>query len=270
MTYSAPVAETAFFLEHCTSLKKLAGSGAVADLSQDVVQSVLEEAGKFAGEVIAPLNRIGDIEGAHFANGKVTMPKGFVEAYRGWAGAGWSAVSAPTEWGGQGLPIMLHAACIEYWNSASMAFAVGPVVSMAAIEAFHAHGSETLKRLYLKKIVTGEWMATMQLTEPQAGSDLSLLRTKATRTAEGNYRIQGSKIFITYGEHDLTGNIIHFVLARLPGRAARQQGHLAVPGAEVPGQERRLARAAQRRSLRQHRAQDGHPRFADLRHGLWR
>ena len=146
MTYSAPVAETAFFLEHCTSLKKLAGSGAVADLTQDVVQSVLEEAGKFAGEVIAPLNRIGDTEGAHFANGKVTMPKGFLEAYRGWAGAGWSAVSAPQEWGGQGLPTMLNASCIEFWNSACMSFAIGPVVSMAAIEAFHVHGTEALKQ----------------------------------------------------------------------------------------------------------------------------
>jgi alkylation response protein AidB-like acyl-CoA dehydrogenase len=224
VTYAAPVAETAFFLEHCTSLKKLAGSGVIADLSPDLVQSVLEEAGKFAGEVIAPLNRIGDTEGAHFANGKVTMPKGFLQAYRGWAGAGWSAVTAPTEWGGQGLPTMLNAACIEFWNSACMSFAIGPVVSMAAIEAFHAHGNETLKRLYLEKIVTGEWMATMQLTEPQAGTDLSLLRTKATRQENGTYRLQGTKIFITYGEHDLTDNIIHFVLARLPDAPPGNKG----------------------------------------------
>ncbi len=224
MTYSAPVDETVFFLDHCTSLKKLASSGAIADLTPDLVQSVLEEAGKFAGEVLAPMNRIGDVEGAHFANGKVTMPKGWIEAYRAWAGAGWSAVTAPTEWGGQGLPTMLNAACIEFWNSACMSFAIGPVVSMAAIEAFHVHGNETLKRMYLEKIVTGEWMATMQLTEPQAGTDLSLLRTKATRQEDGTYRLQGTKIFITYGEHDLTDNIIHFVLARLPDAPPGNKG----------------------------------------------
>jgi len=224
VTYSAPVAETVFFLEHCTGLKKLASSGAVADLSEDVVRSVLEEAGKFAAEVLAPMNRIGDLEGAHFANGKVTMPKGWIEAYRAWAGAGWSAVSAPQQWGGQGLPVMLNASCIEYWTSACMAFAVGPMVSMAAIEAFATHGTDALKRLYLEKIVTGEWMATMQLTEPQAGTDLSLLRTKATRQKDGAYRLQGTKIFITYGEHDMTGNIIHFVLARLPDAPPGNKG----------------------------------------------
>ncbi len=216
MSYRAPVAEAVFFLEHCTSLKRLAGQGALAEFSADLVGSVLEQAGKFAGEVLAPLNRSGDQEGAHFANGKVTMPKGYPEAYRAWAAAGWSAVTAPPEWGGQGLPVALNAPCIEFWNSANMAFAVGPLVSMAAIDAFHAHGSDELKRLYLEKIITGEWLATMQLTEPQAGSDLALLRTRATRGPDGTYRLKGTKIFITYGEHDLTSNIVHFVLARLP------------------------------------------------------
>ena len=216
MTYQAPVAESVFFLEHCTSLKRLAGKGALADLSSDLVAHVLGEAGKFAAEVLAPLNRPGDQEGTHFANGTVTMPKGWVDAYRAWAGAGWSAVSAPVDWGGQGLPVSVNAPCVEFWNSANMAFAVGPLVSMAAIEAFAVHGSEELKRLYLEKIVTGKWIATMQLTEPQAGSDLALLRTRATRAGDGTYRLKGTKIFITYGEHDLTDNIVHFVLARLP------------------------------------------------------
>jgi acyl-CoA dehydrogenase len=216
MEYRAPVAEAAFFLDHCTSLKRLAGKGASADLSLDLVTHVLEEAGRFAGEVLAPLNRPGDQEGAHFANGRVTMPKGWVDAYRAWAAAGWSAVTATPEWGGQGLPVSLNAPCIEFWNSANMAFAVGPLVSMAAIEAFEAHGSERLKQLYLRKVVSGEWFATMQLTEPQAGSDLGLLRTRATRAEDGTYRLKGTKIFITYGEHDLTDNIVHFVLARLP------------------------------------------------------
>jgi alkylation response protein AidB-like acyl-CoA dehydrogenase len=224
MTYRAPVAEAAFFLEHCTNIKHLAGRGALADFSADMVPDVLAEAGKFAAEVLAPLNRAGDQEGAHFANGKVTMPKGFVDAYKAWAGAGWSAVTGPSDWGGQGLPTALNAPCIEFWNSANMGFAVGPLVSMAAIDAFHVHGSEALKRIFLEKIVTGEWMATMQLTEPQAGSDLALLRTRAAPDGNGAYKLKGTKIFITYGEHDLTSNIVHFVLARLPDAPAGTKG----------------------------------------------
>ena len=176
----------------------------------------------------------------------------------------------PREWGGQGLPHALNAACIEMWNSASMAFGIGPVLTMGAVEALAAHGTDELKRAYLPKLVSGEWMGTMQLTEPQAGSDVGALRTKAERAADGSYRITGQKIFITYGEHDLTDNIIHFVLARLPDAPPGTQGHLAVPGAEVPAQRRRLARRAQRRARAFDRAQARHPRLADLHHGLRR
>ncbi len=146
----------------------------------------------------------------------VTTAPGWKEAYRAWAQAGWNALAAPTQWGGQDLPHALNAACIEMWNSAAMAFGLGPVLTMAAVDALAAHGSEELKRAYLPKLVSGEWMGTMQLTEPQAGSDVGALRTKAERAADGSYRITGQKIFITYGEHDLTDNIIHMVLARLP------------------------------------------------------
>ena len=216
MSYRAPVGETVFFMEHCTSLNELAGKGDLADLSTELVAQVLEEAGKFANQRIAPLNRIGDQEGTPFQNGVVTMPKGWKETYRDWAAAGWNALPAPTEYGGQGLPSLVNMACVEYWHSAAMAFGVGPMLTQATIEAMHAHASDELKEKYLHKLVAGEWMGTMQLTEPQAGSDLSNLRTRADRAGDGSYRIRGQKIFITYGEHDMTPNIIHFVLARLP------------------------------------------------------
>jgi acyl-CoA dehydrogenase len=216
MAYRAPVGETVFFLENCTSLGALAGKGALADLSTELVAQVLEEAGKFANQRIAPLNRIGDQQGTPFENGVVTMPKGWKETYRDWAAAGWNALPAPVEYGGQGLPSMVNMACVEYWHSAAMAFGLGPMLTQAAIEAMHAHASDALKEKYLHKLVSGEWTGTMQLTEPQAGSDLSILRTRAERAGDGSYRLKGQKIFITYGEHDMTPNIIHFVLARLP------------------------------------------------------
>src|ERR1700730_11459428 len=181
----------------------------------DVVEAVLAEAGRLAGEVIAPLNRIGDTFGTPFKDGVVTTAPGWKEAYRDWRMGGWNAVTAPAEWSGQALPPIRNTARTEMWHAASVGFANGPMLTMAAIDALHAHGSEALKRGYLGKLVSGEWMGTMQLTEPQAGSDVGALRTRAERAADGSYRITGQKIFITYGEHDFTDNIIHFVLARL-------------------------------------------------------
>jgi acyl-CoA dehydrogenase len=216
MPYRAPVGETVFFLDHCTSLPALAGKGELSELSTELVAQVLEEAGKFANERIAPLNRLGDKEGTPFQNGVVTMPKGWKETYKAWAEAGWNALPGPAEYGGQGLPSMINMACVEYWHSGAMAFGLGPMLTQAGVEAMHAHASDELKEKYLHKLVSGEWMGTMQLTEPQAGSDLAHLRTRAERQGDGTYRIKGQKIFITYGEHDMTPNIIHFVLARLP------------------------------------------------------
>ena len=185
---------------------------------------MLKEAGRFAGEVIAPLNRVGDKYGTPFKDGAVTTPPGWKEAYRAWRNGGWNGLAAPTAWGGQALPQTVNAACTEMWHSASVAFADGPMLTMAAIDALNAHGSDALKRAYLEKLVSGEWMGTMQLTESQAGSDVGALRTRAERAADGSYRITGQKIFITYGEHDLTDNIIHFVLARLPDAPAGTRG----------------------------------------------
>jgi len=216
MTYRAPVPDIAFALKHAAGMKAALAEGLYGDLDEAMVDHVLVEAGRFAGDVIAPLNRVGDKSGTPFKDGAVITPPGWKQAYTAWAAAGWNGLAAPAEWGGQELPHAVNAACIEMWNSGSMAFGIGPALTMAAIDALAAYGSDELKRRYLSQLISGEWMGTMQLTEPQAGSDVGALRTRATRAPDGSYRITGSKIFITYGEHDLTSNIIHFVLARLP------------------------------------------------------
>src|SRR5215203_4882047 len=224
MTYRAPVADIAFTLKHSAGLKSALDEGLYGDLTEADIDAVLHEAGKFATTVIAPLNTVGDKHGTPLKDGNVTMPPGWREAYTAWAQGGWNGLAASADWGGQGLPHALNAACIEMWNSASMAFGIGPVLTMGAAEALANYGSEELKQRYLPKLVSGEWMGTMQLTEPQAGSDVGALRTKAARQQDGTYRIAGQKIFITYGEHDLTDNIIHFVLARLPDAPAGNKG----------------------------------------------
>jgi 3-(methylsulfanyl)propanoyl-CoA dehydrogenase len=216
MTYRAPLADIAFALKHAAGFSAALAEGLYGDLDEETVDSVLAEAGRFAADVIAPLNAVGDKFGTPFKDGKVTTPPGWKDAYTSWAAAGWNGLAAPSRWGGQELPHAVNAVCIEMWNSASMAFGIGPVLTMAAVDALAAYGSDNLKETYLGKLVSGEWMGTMELTEPQAGSDVGALRSKAVRAADGSYRLTGSKIFITYGEHDLTSNIIHFVLARLP------------------------------------------------------
>src|SRR6266849_4978421 len=216
MTYRAPVADIAFALKHAAGFGPALAEGLYGDLAEDLVAAVLEEAGKFATDILGPLNTVGDRHGASLADGVVTTAPGWKEAYRAWAQAGWNGLAAPAQWGGQELPHAVNVACMEMWNSAAMAFGLGPLLTMAGVDALVAHGSDELKRAYLPKLISGEWMGTMQLTEPQAGSDVGALRTKAERAADGSYRISGQKIFITYGEHDLTDNIIHLVLARLP------------------------------------------------------
>ena len=216
MTYQPPLPDMSFALKYGASLLPALEEGFLGDLSMDDVEAVLTEAGRMAAEVIAPLDRTGDRVGASIKDGVVTTAPGWKDAYDAWRKAGWNGLASPSEWGGQGLPQIVNAACTEMWNGACMAFGVGPLLTMGAIDALSAHGSDVLKRTYLEKLVSGEWMGTMHLTEPQAGSDVGALRTRAERAADGTYRITGQKIFITYGEHDLTDNIIHFVLARLP------------------------------------------------------
>lgn len=224
MTYRAPVADIAFALKHAAGMRSAIADGVYDDLDEDTVDSVLEEAGKFANDVIAPLNRVGDKFGTPFKDGEVTTPPGWKQAYTSWAAAGWNGLASPADFGGQDLPHAVNAGCIEMWNAASMAFGIGPVLTMAAVDALHAFGTDELKQKYLEKLISGVWMGTMQLTEPQAGSDVGALRTKAERAGDGTYKLTGSKIYITYGEHDLTDNIIHFVLARLPDAPAGTKG----------------------------------------------
>ena len=224
MTYRAPVADMIFAMRTAAGMDEGIKSGLYADLADGTAQSVLEEAAKFANERIAPLNRVGDKHGTPFKDGVVTTPPGWREVYHDWVAAGWNSLPTDAEHGGQGLPLLLQAACSEMWQAASMAFALNPMLTGAAIEALIAHGTPELRRLYLEKIVTGEWTGTMNLTEPQAGSDLAALRTKAVPVGDGSYRITGQKIYITYGEHDLTDNIVHLVLARLPDAPAGTRG----------------------------------------------
>lgn len=224
MTYRAPLNDILLALNHGAGLAKASAARQLGDYDPDMTAAVLEEAARFAAEVLAPLNRDGDLVGAKFANGKVTAAPGWPDAYTRWAGAGWNAVSAPEQWGGQGLPLALNAACTEMWASANMAFGLCPLLTASAIEALDAHGTEDLKKLYLAKLISGEWTGTMQLTESQAGSDVGALRTRAEKQSDGTYKLFGQKIFITYGEHDMTDNIIHFVLARLPDAPAGTRG----------------------------------------------
>ena len=216
MTYRAPVSEIMFTLREAAGLDRGLAEGLYPDLADGMAEQILNEATNLAHDVLDPLNRIGDKEGCRLVDGQVTTPTGWVEAYRQWQAGGWSGLTAPVEGGGMGLPQVLDAACQEVWTSANMAFMLCPLLASGAIEAVARHGSAQLRRLYLPKMISGEWTATMNLTEPQAGSDLSALRTRAERSSDGTYRIKGQKIYITYGEHDLTDNIIHLVLARLP------------------------------------------------------
>jgi acyl-CoA dehydrogenase len=224
LPYRAPVEDIEFTLEHIAGLGTARQEGLFGDLDRDLVHAMLEQAGAFATGVLSSLNRVGDAAGVAYADGEVRMPSGFPDAYRQWAEAGWNAVAAPEAWGGSGLPVMLNTAGIEMFTSACMAFGLAPVLTQGAVDALLAHGDEALKQLYLPKLVSGQWTATMNLTEPQAGSDLGLLRTRAEPAGDGTYRIFGQKIFITFGEHDLTENIVHLVLARLPDAPAGTRG----------------------------------------------
>ena len=224
MGYRAPVAEMSFTMRHVAGLDAAMKEGLHPDLSPELIDQILDEAAKFAGDVLAPLNRIGDAQGSKLHNGKVTTPEGWAHAYKAWAGAGWNALPGPVDYGGQGLPGLLNCACVEMWNAASVSFSLAPLLTMSGIEAIATHAPQELKDRYLAKLVTGEWTATMNLTEPQAGSDLAAIRARAEPAGDGTYRISGQKIYITYGEHDMTDNIVHLVLARLPDAPAGTRG----------------------------------------------
>ena len=216
MTYHAPVDDIVFALKTAADLPGLMARGIADGLDEDTVRTILEEAGKFGSEVLDPLNRVGDEVGSKLVDGRVVTPPGWKEAYAQFVAGGWSALPCPAEFGGQGLPSFLAMAVCEIWNSANIAFGMCPMLTNGAIDSLHIGGSEELKRAYLPKLVSGEWTGTMNLTEPQAGSDLNAVKTRAVAKGDGSYRLFGTKIFISYGEHELAPNIIHFVLARLP------------------------------------------------------
>ena len=214
--YRAPIRDMQFVLKELAGLEELAKLPGCEEAAPDVVDAVLEEAAKFAEEVLSPLNASGDKEGARFSEGKVTTPKGFKEAYKLFAESGWTALGSEPEWGGQGLPRLVATPVAEMWKSANHAFSLCPLLTGGAIDALVLSGSDELKKTFLEKMVTGEWTGTMNLTEPGAGSDLAAVRTRAEPQADGSYRVFGQKIFITYGEHDMADNIVHLVLARTP------------------------------------------------------
>jgi alkylation response protein AidB-like acyl-CoA dehydrogenase len=224
MTYTPPVADQRFVLEHVVGMAELAGHDAYAEATPDLVDAILEGAGAFAAGEFAPLNRVGDEVGAKWTAEGVTMPPGFRQAYSAYVEGGWGTLAGPPEHGGQGLPLVLATVVMEDLGAANMAFSLVTMLSAGAVEALRHHGSPDMQARWLPKLVTGEWTGTMNLTEPQAGSDVGALKTRAEPAGDGSWRVSGQKIFITFGDHDLADNIVHLVLARTPGAPPGTKG----------------------------------------------
>ncbi len=217
MSYSAPVKDMLFDLEHIARIDQIAQLPGFEDATLETAQAVLAESAKFARDVVAPLNWQGDIHPSTWSHGVVTAAPGFKQVFEQFVEGGWQGLQHAAEWGGQGLPRVIGAACNEMLNAASLSFSLCPLLSDGAIEALLTAGSDELKATYLEKLVAGTWTGTMNLTEPQAGSDLSLVRTRAEPQSDGSYKVFGTKIYITWGEHDMAENIVHLVLARAQG-----------------------------------------------------
>ena len=224
MSFQAPVRDLLFCLNEIVGIKTLSGLEAFSHLDEETLSAVLDGAGALAGDVLAPLNAAGDKAGATYANGKVTAVPGFADAYKAFSQGGWTSLAADPAYGGQGLPKVLELAVFEIMHAANMAFSLCPMLTQGAIEAIHAHGTDRQKALYLPKMIAGEWTGAMNLTEPQSGSDLGGIRTKAEPDGKGGYKLTGQKIFITWGDHDCTDNIVHLVLARLPDAPEGSRG----------------------------------------------
>jgi len=216
MTYRAPLKDMLFVLNELVDINKINALPNCEDATPDTVEAILEEHARFSGEVVAPLNWIGDQEPSFWKDGQVTTTKGFKEAFKQYTEAGWQGVQHPPEFGGQGLPKIVATPCLEMLNAASVSFALCPLLSDGAIEALLTAGSDEMKAIYLENLISGKWTGTMNLTEPQAGSDLAMVRSRAVPRDDGTYAVFGTKIFITYGDHDMTENIVHLVLARTP------------------------------------------------------
>jgi len=217
MTYQAPLKDMLFVMEHLAGLDGIAALPGFEDHGRETAEAVLEESAKFCEGVVAPLNVAGDKNPSAWKDGEVSTTPGFKQAFEQFAAGGWQGVVHPVEHGGQGLPKLIATGCMEMLHAANLSFALCPMLTDGAIEALLTAGSDTLKQLYLEKMISGQWTGTMNLTEPQAGSDLAAVRTRAERQDDGSYKLFGTKIFITYGEHDMAENIVHLVLARVPG-----------------------------------------------------
>jgi len=224
MAFTPAVAEQRFVLEHVAGLAELAATERFAAASPDVIDAVLEGAGAFAAGEWAPLAKVGDTVGAKWTPEGVRMPDGYARAYQAFVEGGWGTIGAPEAWGGQGLPFVVQAAVLETLGTANMGFALCPILTVGAIEALHHHGSAEQQAAYLPRLATGEWTGTMNLTEPQAGSDVGALRASATPLGDGRWSVRGTKIFISFGDHDLADNIVHLVLARTPDAPAGTRG----------------------------------------------
>jgi alkylation response protein AidB-like acyl-CoA dehydrogenase len=224
MTYTPPIAEQRFVLDHVARIAALAETERFAAAEPDMIDAILDGAGALAAGEWAPTNRTGDTHYPQWKDGSVTMPPGFKQAYKAYVDGGWGTIAGPVDFGGQGLPNALGFAVTESLGTANMGFCLCPILSSGAVEALASHGSDDQRAMYLEKLVSGEWTGTMNLTEPQAGSDVGALRSTAEPAGDGSYRIKGTKIFITFGEHDLAENIIHLVLARTPGGAKGTRG----------------------------------------------
>ena len=216
MSYVAPLKDMLFVLTELAGLSTVNALPGCEDATLETMEAVLEENAKFCSEVVAPLNFTGDKEPSYWHDGKVTMAKGFKEAFKAFGEAGWQGLQHPVDFGGQGLPKLVATPCIEMLHSASLSFALCPLLTDSAIEALMTAGSDAQKKTYLANLISGKWTGTMNLTEPQAGSDLAMVRSRAVPQGNGTYKVFGTKIFITYGEHDMAENIIHLVLARTP------------------------------------------------------
>ena len=224
VAFKAPVKDIVFGYEVVETYDIISKIPAFSDFNEDIVIPTMEECAKFAEEVLAPINAIGDQQGATIKDGKVTMPKEFVDAYKSFSEAGWASISLPSEIGGGGMPIALSGGTLEILSTANLAFGLAPGLAAGAISAINFHGSEEQKAKFLPKLVSGEWTGTMNLSEPQSGSDLGTITTKAEPQEDGTYKITGTKVWITFGEHDLTDNIIHLVLAKIPGSPEGTKG----------------------------------------------
>ena len=224
VAFKAPVKDIVFGYEVVETYDVISKIPAFSDFNEDIVIPTMEECAKFAEEVLAPINAIGDQQGATIKDGKVTMPKEFIDAYKSFSEAGWASISLPSEIGGGGMPIALSGGTLEILSTANLAFGLAPGLAAGAISAINFHGSEDQKAKFLPKLVSGEWTGTMNLSEPQSGSDLGTITTKAEPLEDGSYKITGTKVWITFGEHDLTDNIIHLVLAKIPGSPEGTKG----------------------------------------------